>query len=111
MEFMTFIVQLIINTESISPKINKRLRLRVSIFLLILDLSVDDVILEDRRVLDPRTPVPVFEPETVVHVCGHAKVALVGRNQNLKRTIVLVVTCMKMMKLYYPYHKSMKPEK
>ena len=95
---MTFIVQLIMNTESISPKINKRLRLGVSIFLLFLDLSIDDVILEDRRVLDPRTPVSVFEPETVVHVGRHAKVALVGRNQNLKRTIVLVMTC---MKLYY----------
>ena len=69
---------------------NKRSSLGISIFLL-LDLGVDDVVLEDGRVLDPGSPVAVLEPEAVLHVGGHAQVALVRRNQNLKRTLVLVL--------------------
>ena len=68
---------------------NKRSSLGISLFLL-LDLGVDDVVLEDGRVLDPGSPVAVLEPEAVLHVGGHAQVALVRRNQNLKRTLVLV---------------------
>ena len=69
---------------------NKRSSLGISLFLL-LDLGVDDVVLEDGRVLDPGSPVAVLEPEAVLHVGGHAQVALVRRNQNLKRTLVLVL--------------------
>ena len=57
--------------------------LRISIFLFF-DRSIDDVVFEDWSVLDPWSPVPVLQPEAVVHVGGHAKVALVRWNQNLK---------------------------
>ena len=51
--------------------------------ILILDLPVDEVVLEDGGVLDAGPPVAVLEPEAVVHVGGHAQVALVRRHQNL----------------------------
>ena len=62
--------------------------LGIAIFLL-LDLGIDDVILEDGSVLDPRSPVPVLEPEAVVHIGGHAQVAFVWRYQNLKKQLFL----------------------
>ena len=80
---------------------NKRLSLLgISIFLLsnasglLLDLGVDDVVLEDRSVLDPWSPVSVLQPKAVVYVGGNAKVALVRRNQNLKCIRTLEVTSM-----------------